>query len=140
MSVAGFTSTGSKHPQVLFGTVSADAPVRMISSHGCTVIGSDGRPYLDFLMALGAVALGYGHDEVNRAAIEAVQQGSIGSLAPAQEEMLAGDIAQMMPGLEQVRFLKTGAEAAAAAVRLARVITGDRKSTRLNSSHRESST
>ena len=124
MSVAGFTSTGSKHPQLLFGTVSADVPVRMTSSHGCTVVGSDGRSYLDFLMALGAVALGYGHDAVNRAAIEAVQQGGIGSLAPAQEELLAGDIAQMMPGLEQVRFLKTGAEAAAAAVRLARVITG----------------
>ncbi len=124
MSVAGFTSTGSKHPQVLFGTVSADTPVRMIASHGCTVVGSDGRSYLDFLMALGAVALGYGHDEVNRSAIEAVQQGGIGSLAPAQEELLAGDIAEMMPGLEQVRFLKTGAEAAAAAVRLARVITG----------------
>lgn len=124
MSVAGFTSTGSKHPQVLFGTVGADAPVRMISSHGCTVVGTDGRPYLDFLMALGAVALGYGHDAVNRAVIEAVQQGGIGPLAPAQEELLAGDIAQMMPGLEQVRFLKTGAEAAAAAVRLARVITG----------------
>ena len=30
----------------------------------------------------------------------------------------------MMPGLEQLRFLKSGAEAAAAAVRLARVITG----------------
>lgn len=124
MSVAGFTSTGSKHPQLLFGTVGADAPVRMISSHGCTIVGTDGHSYLDFLMALGAVALGYGHDEVNRAAIEAVQQGAIGSLAPAHEELLAGDIAQMMPALEQVRFLKTGAEAAAAAVRLARVSTG----------------
>ena len=124
MSVAGFTSTGSKHPQVLFGTVGADTPLRMISSHGCTVVGSDGRSYLDFLMALGAVALGYGHEEVNRAAIEAVQQGGIGPLAPAQEELLAGDITQMMPGLEQVRFLKTGAEATAAAVRLARVVTG----------------
>ncbi len=124
MSVAGFTSTGSKHPQLLFGTVSADTPVRMLSSHGCTVIGTDGRTYLDFLMALGAVALGYGHDEVSHAAIEAVQQGGIGPLAPAHEELLAGDIAQMMPGLEQVRFLKTGAEAAAAAVRLARVSTG----------------
>ena len=124
MSVAGFTSTGSKHPQALFGPVSADAPVRMLSSHGCTVVGTDGRSYLDFLMALGAVALGYGHEAVNRAAIDAVEQGGIGSLAPAQEELLAGEIAQLMPGLEQVRFLKTGAEAAAAAVRLARVITG----------------
>jgi glutamate-1-semialdehyde 2,1-aminomutase len=124
MSVAGFTSTGSKHPEVLFGAVDAGTPLRMTASHGCTVVGADGREYLDFLMALGAVALGYGHEGVSRAAIEAIDQGGIGPLAPAAEEMLAADLARLMPGLEQVRFLKTGAEAAAAAVRLARVITG----------------
>ena len=67
MSVAGFTSTGSKHPEVLFGTIGPGTPVRMLSSRGCTVLGTDGRSYLDFVMALGAVALGYGHDDVSRA-------------------------------------------------------------------------
>ncbi len=124
MSVAGFTSTGSKHPDVLYGTQHAGVPVRMLSSHGCHVTASDGREYLDVIMALGAVALGYGHEDVTRAAIEAVQAGGIGPLAPVAEELLAEEIAQCMPGLEQLRFLKTGAEAAAAAVRLARVITG----------------
>jgi glutamate-1-semialdehyde 2,1-aminomutase len=40
------------------------------------------------------------------------------------EEELARDICRLMPWVEQVRFLKSGAEAMAAAVRLARVATG----------------
>jgi glutamate-1-semialdehyde 2,1-aminomutase len=40
------------------------------------------------------------------------------------EEEVAETIARLMPWIEQVRFLKTGAEAAAAAVRLARAWTG----------------
>jgi glutamate-1-semialdehyde aminotransferase len=75
-------------------------------------------------MSLGAVALGYGHPAVARAAHEAVDRGTVGSLPPVEEEELAVLLAETMPWLEQVRFLKTGAEAVAAAVRLARAATG----------------
>jgi glutamate-1-semialdehyde aminotransferase len=124
VSVAGFTSTGSKHPQLLFGTMTDAVPLRMIASHGCHVTADDGRDYLDCIMALGAVAVGYGHESVRRAVIDAVEHGGIGPLAPVQEELLAAELAALMPALEQVRFLKSGAEAAAAAVRLARTLTG----------------
>ena len=83
-----------------------------------------GREYVDYVMALGAVALGYGHPAVNRAAGEAIAEGVVGPLPPEREEMLAEALAQRLPWLERVRFLKTGAEAVAAAVRLARVATG----------------
>jgi glutamate-1-semialdehyde 2,1-aminomutase len=122
--VAGFTSTGSKRPAALFGDDSEGMPLRMVKSSGCRVWAEDGREYLDFLMALGAVGLGYGHPAVVRAVMEAVQRGAIGPLAPLDEEQLAGELAQLMPVLEQVRFLKSGAEAVAAAVRIARVVTG----------------
>src|SRR5258708_21085731 len=75
-------------------------------------------------MALGAVALGYGHAVVNRAATEAIAEGVVGPLPPEREEILAEALARRLPWLERVRFLKTGAEAVAAAVRLARVATG----------------
>ncbi len=123
MTVAGFTSTGSKRPEALYGD-SAGVPSRMASSAGCRVQGADGREYLDLVMALGAVALGYGHPEVNRAVVEAVERGAIGPLAPQDEEELAAELAFLMPVLEAVRFLKSGAEAVAAAVRLARTATG----------------
>jgi glutamate-1-semialdehyde 2,1-aminomutase len=121
--LAGFTSTGSKRPEALFGD-SASVRLRMTRSSGCRVWDADGQEYLDFIMALGAVALGYGHPAVVEAAVRAVEQGSVGSLAPVLEEQVAGTIARLIPGMEQVRFLKTGAEATAAAVRLARVVTG----------------
>src|SRR5947208_1677107 len=75
-------------------------------------------------MALGAVALGYGHPEVNRAAGREIAAGVAGPLPPVLEEALADELAMRIPWLEQMRFLKTGAEAVAAAVRLARVATG----------------
>ena len=117
--VPGFTSTGSKRPEALFGT-----PARMARASGCRVWDEDGREYVDYVMALGAVALGYGHPEVNRAAEAAIAAGVVGPLPPVAEEELAEALGEQIPWLEQVRFLKTGAEAVAAAVRLARVATG----------------
>jgi glutamate-1-semialdehyde 2,1-aminomutase len=48
----------------------------------------------------------------------------VGPLPPVLEEQLADLIAELMPWVESVRFLKTGAEAMAAAVRIARTHTG----------------
>ena len=121
--VAGFTSTGSKSPETLFGALDADLPSRMVHSSGYRVWDENDREYIDYIMGLGAVALGYGYSEVTRAVVEAVEDGVVGPLAPVIEEDLAAQISGLMPWIEQVRFLKTGAEAMAAAVRLARVAT-----------------
>jgi glutamate-1-semialdehyde 2,1-aminomutase len=122
--IAGFTSTGSKRPDSLFGSHDPELPARMSRSAGCRVWDDQGREYLDYIMGLGAVALGYAHPDVTRAASEAVSNGVVGPLAPVLEEDVAGELCRLIPWVEQVRFLKTGAEAMAAAVRLARVHTG----------------
>ena len=114
--VPGFTSTGSKRPDAMFGS-----PALITRASGCRVWDPDGREYVDYVMALGAVALGYGHPAVNRAAEAAIAAGVVGPLPPVAEEQLAEALAERIPWLERVRFLKTGAEAVAAAVRLARV-------------------
>src|SRR5918996_78504 len=118
--IAGFTSTGSKRPETLFGSQDPDLPSRMTRSAGCRVWDDQGREYVDYLMGLGSVALGYGHPEVSRAASEAVAGGVVGPLAPMLEEELGAEICRLIPWVEQVRFLKSGAEAVAAALRLAR--------------------
>jgi len=122
--VAGITSTGSKRPAALFGAAGESLPLRMTRSSGCRVWDAEGREYLDFIMALGAVALGYGHPAVTRAAMDAAELGVVGPLPPVLEEAVAADLCRAIPWLERVRFLKTGAEAVTAAVRLARVVTG----------------
>lgn len=126
--VPGFTSTASKRPEALFGHAAGSGPPavpeRMTRAAGCRVWDERGREYVDYVMALGAVALGYGHPAVNRAAEEAIAAGVVGPLPPLLEEEVAGAISRMLPWVEAVRFLKTGAEAVAAAVRLGRVATG----------------
>jgi glutamate-1-semialdehyde 2,1-aminomutase len=123
--VPGFTSTGSKRPEALFGAGDdPDLPTRLARAAGAHVWDAEGREYLDYIMALGAVALGYGHPDVNRAAGDAIAAGVVGPLPPVQEEMLAEALAARLPWMERTRFLKTGAEAVAAAVRIARVVTG----------------
>ncbi len=125
MTIPGGTSTGSKRPESLFGPGDlAGLPTRMVRSAGARLFDAEGREYLDYVMALGAVTLGYGHPAVADAAREAIARGVIGSLAPVEEERLAARLAALLPWVEQVRFLKTGAEAVAAAVRIARAATG----------------
>ena len=123
MRIPGFTSTGSKRPSALFGDADA-VPRRMVRAEGCRVWDEAGAEYFDTVMALGAVALGYAHPAVTDAAQAAVRDGVVGSLAPVLEEEVAERLAGVIPSAEAVRFLKTGAEAVAAAVRIARVETG----------------
>lgn len=123
--VPGFTSTGSKRPEALFGTGDDPGlPTRLMRAAGARVWDTEGRAYLDYVMALGAVALGYAHPVVQRAAADALAAGVVGPLPPVQEELLAEALARRLPWMERIRFLKTGAEAVAAAVRIARVATG----------------
>ena len=83
--VAGITSTGSKRPGALFGAQSDSATLRMTRSSGSAVWDAEGREYVDYIMGLGAVALGYGHAEVTRAIAEAAQLGVVGPLPPVLE-------------------------------------------------------
>lgn len=123
--IPGVTSTGSKRPDALFGPEpEAGLPRFTARASGCRVWDESGREYVDYVMALGAVALGYGHPTVAAAAREAIEAGVVGPQPPAVEEELAEALCARLPGVERVRFLKTGAEAVAAAVRIARVATG----------------
>jgi glutamate-1-semialdehyde 2,1-aminomutase len=125
MTIPGFTSTGSKRPEALFGVADPGSlPARVSRASGCIIRDDRGREHIDFVMALGAVALGYAHPEVNRAAIEAVEAGVVGPLPPVIEPVLAERLGGLIPWLTRLRFLKTGAEAVAAAVRIARTYTG----------------
>lgn len=122
--VAGVTSTGSKRPGVIYGGPADGAPDRMTHSQGCRVWDTDGHEYLDWHMGLGSVALGYAHPVVTSAVQAAAARGVTGPLPPVEEEELASRLVTLLPWVDQVRFLKTGAEAVAAGVRLARVFTG----------------
>jgi glutamate-1-semialdehyde 2,1-aminomutase len=117
-------STGSKRPATLYGEAAPELPTHFIRSAGCHVETPDGRTLLDCTMALGSVALGYAEPQLSRAVIETIANGSVSGLSPVLEIEVADRFCAAVPCAERVQFLKTGAEATAAAVRIARTYTG----------------
>jgi glutamate-1-semialdehyde 2,1-aminomutase len=121
-------STGSKRAAALYGEVDAsadaDLPTHFVSASGCRVTDVSGAVFLDCTMALGSVALGYAEPSVVQAVIAAASEGNVSGLSSWREVELAERLCAMIPCAERVQFLKTGAEATAAAVRLARTYTG----------------
>lgn len=116
-------STGSKRAAALYGSDDASGPTHFSRSVGCRVFDVDGNEYIDCTMALGAVALGYAEPEVTRAVIEAATSGNVSALSDHREIELAERLCTVIPCAEMVQFLKTGAEATSAAIRIARAYT-----------------
>jgi glutamate-1-semialdehyde 2,1-aminomutase len=117
-------STGSKRAEALYGDAEATGPTHYVRASGCRVTDSSGRSRIDCTMALGAVALGYAEPEVQRAAMIAIANGNVSALSDVREVDLAERLREHIPAAEMVQFLKSGAEAVSAAIRIARTHTG----------------
>ena len=122
--IPGGASTGSKRAEAMFGSEDELGPTHFLSATGCTLTTPAGRRYIDCSMALGAVTLGYADSVVSHSVADAAVQGSACGLSSVREVLVAERLCDVIPCAEQVRFLKTGAEGVAAAVRIARVATG----------------
>ncbi|WP_411280136.1 aminotransferase class III-fold pyridoxal phosphate-dependent enzyme [Gemmatimonas sp.] len=122
----GGSSTGSRRPEALYGSRAFDAavPTHYERSEGCYLWSTDGRRFVDIGMALGAVGIGYADASVTRAVVAAASSGNVSALPHRLEVEVAERLVRVIPSAEQVRFLRTGAEANAAAIRLARALTG----------------
>lgn len=104
-------------------------PVPLCISHarGARKWDVDGNEYVDFLLGNGAMLLGHADPEVTAAIQRAVASGThFGSDHPLQIEW-AEWITRLIPSAERVRFVNSGTEATALALRLARAYTGRRK-------------
>ena len=122
--IAGGSSTGSKRAEALYGAEPEFGPTHFTRASGCRLTTAAGATLVDCTMSLGAVAIGYGDRLVTQSVIEAAAAGNVSGLAPTMEVEVAERLCEVIPCAERVRFLKTGAEAVAAAVRIARTATG----------------
>ena len=92
---------------------------------GCEIVDHDGREYLDMsTMGIGACLLGYCDPEVTEAVVRRVQAGAMCSLNHPEEIELAELLLELHPWANQVRYARTGGEAMAVSVRIARASTG----------------
>lgn len=111
----------SKRPE---GFCEGAFPAYLMAGHGARVLDVDGHEYVDWICGLGAVPLGYNHLGTNAAIMDTLHAGLISSSLPTQwEEHIASRLCAIIPCAQDngmVRFVKTGSEACAAAVRIAR--------------------
>jgi glutamate-1-semialdehyde 2,1-aminomutase len=101
-----------------------EAPAFIERGKGSHVWDVDGNEYIDYVMALGPITLGYNNAAVNEAIIEQLCKGIIFSQPATLEVELAEKLVKIIPCAEMVRFVKNGSDATAVAVRLARAVTG----------------
>lgn len=99
-------------------------PAYLTRGKGSHVWDVDGHEYIDWICGLGAIGLGYAHPAVVAAAEGALKDGATLSLPSPLEAEVAEALCAYLPCAQQVRFVKTGSEACAAAVRIARIATG----------------
>lgn len=122
--LVGGSSTGSKRPDRLYGSGDSHGPTHFVRAAGCHLVTADGDTLVDCTMALGSVALGYAEPELSRAVIETIANGTVTGLPPVLEVEVAERFCGMVPCAERVLFMKGGADAVSAAVRIARTYTG----------------
>lgn len=99
------------------------APAFLDRGQGSHVWDVDGNEYIDYVLALGPVIVGYNDERINQAVIEQMNKGMSFSLTTELEVALAEKLIEIIPCAEMVKFVKNGSDATTAAVRLARAFT-----------------
>ena len=95
---------------------------------GCKVWDMDGREYTDMsIMGIGTNILGYGNDEVDSAVMGVVKKGNMSTFNCPEEVYLSEKLIELHPWADMVRLARTGGEANAMAIRIARAASGKDK-------------
>jgi glutamate-1-semialdehyde aminotransferase len=115
---------GSQHSIPL----SVPYPLFMDVGKGSRVWDVDGNRYVDYILSGGAIVLGHNHEGLRRSMMELIgTRTHFHGFADEMEIRAAEKITRHMPSIEKVRFTSSGAEANAAALRIARSYTGKKK-------------
>jgi len=91
---------------------------------GCKVWDLDGNEYIDMLMTPGTNSLGYNNPQVNSAVEQVVRDGNMCSLNAPEEVELAERLIALHPWAKMAKFARSGGEANAIAIRIARAASG----------------
>jgi len=100
-------------------------PAYFSKAKGCRVWDLEGREYIDMsIMGIGCNTLGYGHPEVDEAVKKTVELGNMATLNAPEEVELAQRLVELHPWADMARFARSGGEANAISIRIARAATG----------------
>ncbi len=94
-------------------------------SKGCKVWDLDGNRFIDMsIMGIGTNILGYGNKEVDKSVEQVLKKGNMSSLNCPEEVLLAEKLVDINPWSHMVKFARSGGEANAIAIRIARGASG----------------
>src|SRR4051812_21676925 len=105
-------------PGGTFGNMPADIVIR--EGKGGRVWDEDGNEYVDFLLGSGPMLIGHGNPEVTKAIQEQVGKGTTFFANNRHGIELAKQIVDAVACVDKLRYVSTGTEADAYAMRLAR--------------------
>jgi len=116
--VPGGTQLFSKRPELFLPD---HWPAFYSKAKGCEIWDLDGNHYIDMsTMGIGSCIVGYGDDDIDDEVKKAIDNGNMSSLNAPEEVELAEMLCKIHPWADMVRFARTGGEAMAIAVRIAR--------------------
>ena len=96
-------------------------PTYYKKAKGCYIWGIDGKKYIDMsVMGVGTNILGYANKEVDDAVKIAIKNSNLSTFNCTEELLLAEKLINMHPWAKMAKFARTGGEANAIAVRIAR--------------------
>ena len=120
--IPGGTMLLSKRPEIFLPDL---WPAYFSKAKGCKVWDLNKNEFLDFsIMGIGTNSLGYGHDDIDNAVKEAISKGNMSTFNCPEEVYLAEKLLEINPWADNVKFSRTGGEANAIAVRIARATSG----------------
>lgn len=119
--IATGTQTFSRAPGVF---PDGAAPKYVVRQKGSHVWDVDGNEFIDMVMGCGPTTLGHNFEVTNDAIKRQMENGILFSLLNPLEVEVAEKLVECIPCAEMVKFSKNGSDVCAAAVRLARAITG----------------
>jgi glutamate-1-semialdehyde 2,1-aminomutase len=102
-------------------------PRYMTHGNGARLYDVDGNEYIDWMMAFGALPLGHAHPRIVETISREAARGTHFATALQVEVEVAEMLVDLLPHVDKIRFANTGTEAAMAAFRLCRGLTGRRK-------------
>src|SRR5499426_2051164 len=109
------------------GRVFSPFPFYVSRADGAYKWDVDGHRYIDGWSGHGSIILGHNHPAVLKAILEQAPKGTHWSAGSEIELRWAELIRSIVPGAERVRFMMTGTETTALAIRIARAHTGRSK-------------
>ncbi len=100
-------------------------PTYFSKAKGCRIWDLDGNEYIDMsIMGIGTNILGYGNAEVDQAVLNTVQSGNMSTLNCPEEVYLCEKLVELHKWADMARLARSGGEANAIAIRLARAASG----------------